>query len=786
MLRINATLKTTYGDDNSSEATLDGLDEFNAATGLTIDTSAVQYLGTGSTDYLGSTAPTSAGTYSAGIILTGVKTAEGDNQSVTAFVTYTINQKRIAISSVTATGRDYAENEKAVSISAVSFAGAGQTELTQDQDYTVAGEMQDDTAGDSKDVTVTVTLLNPNYSLAENTAAPTVKMHRISYTGTKTAAGTVWINQDTANAELTLPALPAGAVYAATGTVSATAPSTPALISGTPSVSGTTLTYSTTSKPKGTSAQITVPVTGATNYHDYDVVVTITAEDKTDAGAAITGGDQAVTYGDTGVILSGTVTDAGENGAWNWSSGDESIVEIGSTSGAVTIRKTGSVTITAGYESDSTIGTAAMTLTVSPASVPIPTAASGLKWTGRELTGVPEGVGYTVADGKKTDVGAYTATASLSSKTNYRWSDHTTEDKRIAWSIEKADGPAAPSGLTGIAPTSDGGSDGRITGVSARMEYSAKKDFSDRKNCTGTEITGLAAGSYYVRVKETGTQKAGKYASVSVPAYAAPTYAVTVKNGTGSGSYAAGVSVTIKANTPADGKRFRKWTGADGLTFTSGSASSAAASFRMPEKAVTITATYEDAAKEGDSSSKPSGRDRFGNPSGPSDKAREPSEDPSGSSDKAGQPSEDPSGSSDKAKGPSEDSSRSSEKDKRTAKILLDAGLKVTWSKKNKIIVKIGEVPGATSYEIYAAYSGKNLKKIRTVKSGAVTITKLNGKKLNKEKTVKIKVIAKQGDATIARSITAHVAGSKNRYSYVKRIRISKKTDKSKKGKTAS
>ena len=95
-------------------------------------------------------------------------------------------------------------------------------------------------------------------------------------------------------------------------------------------------------------------------------------------------------------------------------------------------------------------------------------------------------------------------------------------------------------------------------------------------------------------------------------------------------------------------------------------------------------------------------------------------------------------------------------------------------------------MPGAASYEIYAAYSGKNLKKIRTVKSGAVTITKLNGKKLNKEKTVKIKVIAKQGDATIARSITAHVAGSKNRYSYVKRIRISKKTDKSKKGKTAS
>ena len=72
------------------------------------------------------------------------------------------------------------------------------------------------------------------------------------------------------------------------------------------------------------------------------------------------------------------------------------------------------------------------------------------------------------------------------------------------------------------------------------------------------------------------------------------TYTVTVKDGTGSNSYAEGVSVIIKANEPAPGKRFKAWTGTDGLVFTSGSATTATATFTMPAEAVTVTATYED------------------------------------------------------------------------------------------------------------------------------------------------------------------------------------------------
>ncbi|MBP3856568.1 MAG: chitobiase/beta-hexosaminidase C-terminal domain-containing protein [Ruminiclostridium sp.] len=75
---------------------------------------------------------------------------------------------------------------------------------------------------------------------------------------------------------------------------------------------------------------------------------------------------------------------------------------------------------------------------------------------------------------------------------------------------------------------------------------------------------------------------------------AVPTYAVTVNNGTGGGSYAQGASVTITAGAAPSGQQFKEWTGADGLTFTSGSATTSTATFTMPANAVEVTATYED------------------------------------------------------------------------------------------------------------------------------------------------------------------------------------------------
>ena len=68
-------------------------------------------------------------------------------------------------------------------------------------------------------------------------------------------------------------------------------------------------------------------------------------------------------------------------------------------------------------------------------------------------------------------------------------------------------------------------------------------------------------------------------------------FLVTVVNGTGSGEYEAGATVTITANAPAAGKQFTGWT-SDDVTFVN--ANAITTSFTMPAKAVTVTANYID------------------------------------------------------------------------------------------------------------------------------------------------------------------------------------------------
>ena len=224
----------------------------------------------------------------------------------------------------------------------------------------------------------------------------------------------------------------------------------------------------------------------------------------------------------------------------------------------------------------------------------IPTAKTGLIYDGNEKTGVEAGEGYTLSGTvKATDAGDYTATAAL--ETDYKWNDGTTDDKIISWSIDRA-AQEAPSGLAGVAPTASGGSDGKITGTTADMEYSTDAAFASKFDCTDTETTGLEAGTYYVRYKEKTNYYVGTAATVTVgEGTPVATYTLTVNEGTGSGDYAENVIVTIQANEAATGKQFKEWTGLDSVEFVdSTSKTSATAKFKMPAEAVTATATYED------------------------------------------------------------------------------------------------------------------------------------------------------------------------------------------------
>jgi uncharacterized repeat protein (TIGR02543 family) len=161
-----------------------------------------------------------------------------------------------------------------------------------------------------------------------------------------------------------------------------------------------------------------------------------------------------------------------------------------------------------------------------------------------------------------TDAGDYTV--SVTSKTG-KWADGSTDAVTAAWSIGKAT-QEAPNGLIGVAPTTEGSSDGKITGVDATMEYRAESE-TIYTACTGIEIENLPAGNYFVRYAEDHNHFASTDAEVTVgEGTLLADRTITFNAGGGSGDMD---SVTVKAGTnytlpacgftaPAD-QQFKAW-----------------------------------------------------------------------------------------------------------------------------------------------------------------------------------------------------------------------------------
>jgi hypothetical protein len=73
------------------------------------------------------------------------------------------------------------------------------------------------------------------------------------------------------------------------------------------------------------------------------------------------------------------------------------------------------------------------------------------------------------------------------------------------------------------------------------------------------------------------------------------TYRLTVENGTGDGTYAAGTKVTVRADAAPAGKVFDRWIGGNGGVFEN--TNSATTVFTMPRNSTTVTATYREQIK---------------------------------------------------------------------------------------------------------------------------------------------------------------------------------------------
>ena len=166
-----------------------------------------------------------------------------------------------------------------------------------------------------------------------------------------------------------------------------------------------------------------------------------------------------------------------------------------------------------------------------------------------------------IAGNTATDAGDYTVR--VTSKTG-KWVDGSTDAVTAAWSIGKAT-QEAPNGLTGVAPTEEGG-DGKITGVDATMEYRAESE-TIYIACIGIEIENLPAGNYFVRYAEDRNHFASSDAEVTVgEGTPLAECTITFNAGGGNGSME---PVTVKARTnyilpdcgftaPAD-QEFKAW-----------------------------------------------------------------------------------------------------------------------------------------------------------------------------------------------------------------------------------
>ena len=94
------------------------------------------------------------------------------------------------------------------------------------------------------------------------------------------------------------------------------------------------------------------------NYTDINATLTFSPVDKTNAGVTINDVPTTKTYGES-FTLTASVTDAGTGtGSWTWTSSNSSVLDVTGTGASATVKalKAGSATISAKYESDTTMG----------------------------------------------------------------------------------------------------------------------------------------------------------------------------------------------------------------------------------------------------------------------------------------------------------------------------------------------------------------------------------------------------------------------------------------------
>ena len=345
-------------------------------------------------------------------------------------------------------------------------------------------------------------------AVAGGTAVITATTHD----GFFTATCTVTVNAPDAPPSITTDTLPDGKVgeaYSHTLTATGTAPITWSIdgglpaglslnkdtgeISGTPTTAGTsTFTVKATNSAGSDTKELSITITKAA---PTEHTVTVTTE-----GGGTASASPAKAAAGTEITLTATPNTGYHFKEWQVISGNVTIKDD------KFLMPDSNVEVKAIFEED------APPAPTDPAKPSISVTGT-YTYNGSAHTATVNGYDPTtmnITGNTATDAGDYTV--SVTSKT--KWADGSTDAVTAAWSIGKAT-QEAPDGLIGVAPTTVGGSDGKITGVDATMEYRAESE-TIYTACTGIEIENLPAGNYFVRYAEDHNHFASTDAEVTV------------------------------------------------------------------------------------------------------------------------------------------------------------------------------------------------------------------------------------------------------------------------------
>ena len=275
-----------------------------------------------------------------------------------------ITAKDVSISAVTVSDKDYNGNANATVASVTITGVSGALSMGTDFDVTSATFPDADADTANVDVTINVALKGTaanNYNLTNGmgyVVTSAAKINKATYSD-PAPTKTVNILKNYAGVQ--------------TGTLTAadfftTAPAEAKITNAVPkadfrnmmSIAGAdpsgNFTYdSKTNITAASDASWTITISSK-NYTDITATLTFSPVDRTNAGVTISGVPTSKIYGES-FTLTASVTDAG-TGSWTWTSNDPSVLQVTGIGASATVKalKAGSATISAKYESDTTMG----------------------------------------------------------------------------------------------------------------------------------------------------------------------------------------------------------------------------------------------------------------------------------------------------------------------------------------------------------------------------------------------------------------------------------------------